>query len=259
MVLLVHGGPWAPRRLGLQPATPVARQPRLCGAVGQLPRLDRLRQGLRQRRQPGVGPEDARRPDRRRRLGGRATASPRRTRSRSWAAATAATRRSSGSTFTPDEFACGVDIVGPSNLDTLLKTIPPYWEADHASSSTSAWATRRPTRASALLKAALAAHLRRQDQEAAADRPGRQRPAREAGREPTRSSTAMKAKNIPVTYVAVPRRGPRLRPAGEQHRLQRGRRGLPRDRASAAAPSRSATTSRARRSRCWTAPTSCTD
>jgi dipeptidyl aminopeptidase/acylaminoacyl peptidase len=24
-------------------------------------------------------------------------------------------------------FACGVDIVGPSNLETLLETIPPYW------------------------------------------------------------------------------------------------------------------------------------
>ena len=32
-----------------------------------------------------------------------------------------------GLTFTPDVFACGVDIVGPSNLVTLLKTIPPYW------------------------------------------------------------------------------------------------------------------------------------
>jgi len=29
--------------------------------------------------------------------------------------------------FSPDAFACGVDIVGPSNLNTLLKTIPPYW------------------------------------------------------------------------------------------------------------------------------------
>ncbi len=29
--------------------------------------------------------------------------------------------------FTPDEFVCGVDIVGPSNLLTLLQTIPPYW------------------------------------------------------------------------------------------------------------------------------------
>jgi dipeptidyl aminopeptidase/acylaminoacyl peptidase len=34
-----------------------------------------------------------------------------------------------GLAFTPDKFACGVDIVGPSNLATLLSTIPPYWEA----------------------------------------------------------------------------------------------------------------------------------
>ncbi|MEE4204863.1 MAG: S9 family peptidase [Erythrobacter sp.] len=32
-----------------------------------------------------------------------------------------------GLTFTPETFACGVDIVGPSNLETLLSTIPPYW------------------------------------------------------------------------------------------------------------------------------------
>ncbi len=29
--------------------------------------------------------------------------------------------------FTPDAFACGVDLAGPSNLNTLLATIPPYW------------------------------------------------------------------------------------------------------------------------------------
>lgn len=34
-----------------------------------------------------------------------------------------------GLTFTPDFFACGVDIVGPSNLNTLLNTIPPYWKS----------------------------------------------------------------------------------------------------------------------------------
>jgi dipeptidyl aminopeptidase/acylaminoacyl peptidase len=32
-----------------------------------------------------------------------------------------------GVAFTPDEFACGVDIVGPSNLVTLIRSIPPYW------------------------------------------------------------------------------------------------------------------------------------
>lgn len=32
-----------------------------------------------------------------------------------------------GLTFTPEVFAAGVDIVGPSNIISLLKTIPPYW------------------------------------------------------------------------------------------------------------------------------------
>ena len=34
-----------------------------------------------------------------------------------------------GVTFTPDVYAAAVDIVGPSNLITLLESIPPYWEA----------------------------------------------------------------------------------------------------------------------------------
>ncbi|MDQ3211545.1 MAG: S9 family peptidase [Acidobacteriota bacterium] len=34
-----------------------------------------------------------------------------------------------GVAFTPDVYAAGVSIVGPSNLKTLLESIPPYWEA----------------------------------------------------------------------------------------------------------------------------------
>jgi dipeptidyl aminopeptidase/acylaminoacyl peptidase len=37
-----------------------------------------------------------------------------------------------GLTRHPDLYACGVDIVGPSNLETLIETIPPYWEAQRA-------------------------------------------------------------------------------------------------------------------------------
>lgn len=33
-----------------------------------------------------------------------------------------------GMTFTPEVFACGVDIVGPSNLVTFMNSIPPYWK-----------------------------------------------------------------------------------------------------------------------------------
>jgi dipeptidyl aminopeptidase/acylaminoacyl peptidase len=32
-----------------------------------------------------------------------------------------------GAAFTPGVFCCAVDIVGPSNLKTLLETVPPYW------------------------------------------------------------------------------------------------------------------------------------
>jgi dipeptidyl aminopeptidase/acylaminoacyl peptidase len=32
-----------------------------------------------------------------------------------------------GATFTPDVFCCAVDIVGPSNIKTLIESVPPYW------------------------------------------------------------------------------------------------------------------------------------
>lgn len=35
-----------------------------------------------------------------------------------------------GVAFTPDVYAAAVSIVGPSNLNTLLESIPPYWESE---------------------------------------------------------------------------------------------------------------------------------
>jgi dipeptidyl aminopeptidase/acylaminoacyl peptidase len=34
-----------------------------------------------------------------------------------------------GATFTPDAFRCAVSIVGPSNLETFVASIPPYWQS----------------------------------------------------------------------------------------------------------------------------------
>jgi dipeptidyl aminopeptidase/acylaminoacyl peptidase len=34
-----------------------------------------------------------------------------------------------GATFTPDAFRCAVSIVGPSNLETFIASIPPYWQS----------------------------------------------------------------------------------------------------------------------------------
>lgn len=37
-----------------------------------------------------------------------------------------------GLAFTPEVYACGVDIVGPSNIFTLLSSVPAYWESGRA-------------------------------------------------------------------------------------------------------------------------------
>jgi dipeptidyl aminopeptidase/acylaminoacyl peptidase len=37
-----------------------------------------------------------------------------------------------GLAFTPEVYACGVDIVGPSNIFTLMDSIPAYWESARA-------------------------------------------------------------------------------------------------------------------------------
>ena len=34
-----------------------------------------------------------------------------------------------GATFTPELYCCAVDVVGPSNIITFIKSIPPYWKA----------------------------------------------------------------------------------------------------------------------------------
>jgi dipeptidyl aminopeptidase/acylaminoacyl peptidase len=36
-----------------------------------------------------------------------------------------------GLTFSPDVFACGIDVVGPADLETFMSTIPPTWSLDH--------------------------------------------------------------------------------------------------------------------------------
>ncbi len=110
-----------------------------------------------------------------------------------------------GLAMTPEKFACGVDIVGPSNLFTLLETIPPYWEAIKQQFYQR---MGNPTTEDgrALLKAA--SPLTYVD---AIKRPlligqGANDP-RVNKRESDQIVAAMKAKNIPVTYVLFPDEG----------------------------------------------------
>ena len=80
----------------------------------------------------------------------------------------------------PDLFACGVDIVGPSNILTLLGTIPPYWESEMQlfRDRVGDFKTDEGREVS---HGSCAADARRQDHQAAVDWPGGERPARQAG------------------------------------------------------------------------------
>ena len=86
-----------------------------------------------------------------------------------------------GVAFTPDLYAAAVDIVGPSNLITLLESIPPYWEAARKTFAVRMGDREHAGRQGAA-DGALAAELGGQDQDAAAGGAGRQRPARQPAR-----------------------------------------------------------------------------
>ena len=110
-----------------------------------------------------------------------------------------------GLTFTPTTFACGVDIVGPSNLFTLLQTIPPYWEAGKQQ-----FYKRMgdPTTddGKALLKERSPLNFAADIQRPLLIGQGANDP-RVNVRESEQIVAAMAAKNIPVTYVEFPDEG----------------------------------------------------
>ncbi|HOU12891.1 MAG TPA: S9 family peptidase [Anaerolineae bacterium] len=110
-----------------------------------------------------------------------------------------------GLTFTPETFACGVDIVGPSNLVTLLESMPPYWKpmlemfttrvGDHRTEEGRAFLTSCSplTYADRICRPLLIGQ-------------GANDP-RVKQAESDQIVQAMQAKNIPVTYVLYPDEG----------------------------------------------------
>ncbi|NZA26848.1 S9 family peptidase [Luteimonas sp. SJ-92] len=110
-----------------------------------------------------------------------------------------------GLAFTPETFACGVDIVGPANLNTLLATVPPYWASffeqlarrmgDPRTEEGKAWLTERSplTRVDSISRPLLIGQ-------------GANDP-RVKQAESDQIVTAMQEKDIPVTYVLFPDEG----------------------------------------------------
>lgn len=110
-----------------------------------------------------------------------------------------------GLTLYPELYACGVDIVGPSNLITLLESMPPYWRpmlelfttrvGDHRTEAGRALLARHSplTYADRICKPLLIAQ-------------GANDP-RVKQAESDQIVNAMQANNIPVTYVLYPDEG----------------------------------------------------
>ena len=110
-----------------------------------------------------------------------------------------------GLAFTPTAYRCGVDIVGPSNLKTLFESIPPYWESFRnefylrvgnptEEAGRALLAARSPlTKAADIARPLLIAQ-------------GANDP-RVKQAESEQIVTAMRANNLPVTYVLYPDEG----------------------------------------------------
>jgi dipeptidyl aminopeptidase/acylaminoacyl peptidase len=110
-----------------------------------------------------------------------------------------------GLAFTPDRFACGVDIVGPSNLNTLLGSIPPYWESMKSQFYKRMGNPTTPE-GQALLKERSPLYKADQIKRPLLIGQGANDP-RVNVKESEQIVDAMKAKNIPVTYVVFPDEG----------------------------------------------------
>ncbi|HEX8379117.1 MAG TPA: alpha/beta fold hydrolase, partial [Allosphingosinicella sp.] len=110
-----------------------------------------------------------------------------------------------GLAFTPERFACGVDIVGPSNLNTLLGTIPPYWEAMKAQFYKRMGDPNTPE-GLALLKERSPLFKADQIRRPLLIGQGANDP-RVNVKESEQIVDALKAKSIPVTYVVFPDEG----------------------------------------------------
>ena len=110
-----------------------------------------------------------------------------------------------GLTMTPDKFACGVDIVGPSNLETLLKTIPPYWEAGKVQFY-KRMGDPNTAEGLALLKERSPLYLADKIKVPLLIGQGANDPRVNVA-ESEQIVNAMKARNIPVTYVVFPDEG----------------------------------------------------
>lgn len=110
-----------------------------------------------------------------------------------------------GLSFTPDTFTCGVDIVGPSNLNTLLATIPPYWASYFEQLAKRVGDPRTPEGQALLTARSPLTHVERIARPLLIGQGANDPRVKQA--ESDQIVEAMTAGEIPVTYVLFPDEG----------------------------------------------------
>ena len=110
-----------------------------------------------------------------------------------------------GLTFTPDRFACGIDIVGPSNLQTLLGSIPPYWKSFYEDMVRRIGDPRTEAGRKLLEERSPLTHAERIKRPLLIGQGANDPRVKQA--EADQIVTAMKSRKLPVTYVLYPDEG----------------------------------------------------
>jgi dipeptidyl aminopeptidase/acylaminoacyl peptidase len=110
-----------------------------------------------------------------------------------------------GLTFFPELFTCGVDLVGPSNLITLLETIPPYWKPILELLTTRVGDYRTEEGRALLTKYSPLTYVDRICRPLLIGQGANDPRVKQA--ESDQIVQAMKSKNIPVSYVLYPDEG----------------------------------------------------
>ena len=110
-----------------------------------------------------------------------------------------------GLTFTPETFACGVDIVGPSNLVTLLESLPPYWQPQIEVWTTRVGDHRTEEGRAFLTERSPLTYVDRIERPLLIGQGANDPRVKQA--ESDQIVAAMEDKNIPVTYVLYPDEG----------------------------------------------------
>jgi dipeptidyl aminopeptidase/acylaminoacyl peptidase len=110
-----------------------------------------------------------------------------------------------GLALTPERFACGVDIVGPSNLLTLLASVPPYWKSFFEDMARRIGDPRTPEGRELLKERSPLTYADRISKPLLIAQGANDPRVKQA--EADQIVTAMKAKHLPVTYVLFPDEG----------------------------------------------------